>query len=260
MSKRNLASLAVLAVLGFPLSFYAGTHYQKGQQQQELLELSNNSHRPQSGALTTSATIDIESENHFSSLDAKSNQDEIVKLRESIKGLEAQLAAFKQEAEEKEPQSLASHVQSDMYDSDEEGNDQVEEEGSTRAHGEVPLTDLMSETYATVVSSLGEKYVDVVKEMHAEEVDYDWGDNMEQQIRDYIVMHDQAPSVTIDSVMCKASGCEIRVIERQEDTYDVIKKDLENQDWWQFAFVITLNTFVTDKGTHSYTLARKEQF
>lgn len=238
--------LIALIIFGFPASFYAGVYSQQNDQNIEKATLNKKGFIPAEDKLDEKhmAIKEVSTSQHKSQPIVRTNLQNT-----KVKQLEQEITLLKEKIA-----LLQSEPPIEPYES----TDKTElTSPSNNFVGE--LTDQMPESYAKIVSSMGSKYVNAVKEMHAEETDYDWGVNMEQQIADFITMHEQAASVTIDSIMCKSSGCEIRVMEQQDNAYNLIKNDLEDQAWWQFSFTITLISKVDELGTHSYTLARKEK-
>jgi hypothetical protein len=64
--------------------------------------------------------------------------------------------------------------------------------------------------------------------------DEHWALLMENNIRDFITMHELAGEITLDAVNCKTSGCEVRGFERQDKAWSIVYGQLKMQDWWKF--------------------------
>ncbi len=56
--------------------------------------------------------------------------------------------------------------------------------------------------------------------------------NLANKMTDFILSHPRAQSIHLDSVICKADLCEIRLFEIKNGTWSVIFSEMALQDWW----------------------------
>lgn len=62
----------------------------------------------------------------------------------------------------------------------------------------------------------------------------DWAYTMEQQISDFMLMHELSQQIKLDGVVCRQHSCEIRVFELQDNIVNTMLNDMRKQPWWNF--------------------------
>jgi hypothetical protein len=75
----------------------------------------------------------------------------------------------------------------------------------------------------------------VFNKLHNANEDFAWGADMELQIRDFVVTHEFANFVELESVICRDSICEIRGF--QDDNYfwsNKVSQDIFKMPFWKF--------------------------
>lgn len=112
--------------------------------------------------------------------------------------------------------------------------------------------------FSKVVANGGERLVNNFKKLETEEFDYDWGDDMQVKISDFIAIHELSNGVDLQSVRCKTTICEIRGFDKNVGDWKKIYSDMTTQDWWKFGGITSINSN-TDKDGFFYILAAKSQ-
>jgi hypothetical protein len=60
----------------------------------------------------------------------------------------------------------------------------------------------------------------------------DWDINMQHKLTDFILSRTYAKFINLDSVLCKANLCEIRLYENKKGAWGFILSEMALQDWW----------------------------
>ncbi|MDQ7049932.1 MAG: hypothetical protein Q9M92_10485 [Enterobacterales bacterium] len=67
-----------------------------------------------------------------------------------------------------------------------------------------------------------------------EEIDYNWNQEMENNINQFITLHQQSYNLELESVHCKSTTCEVRGFEKAGGAWQIVMVGMMQQDWWQF--------------------------
>ena len=97
------------------------------------------------------------------------------------------------------------------------------------------MEDLAPEPFKSFLSSFRGKTRNDIYDFHKQDDDLDWGYNTQNYISDFIQTHYNGSSVELISVICKQPYCEILVIEKEEDAWKNIMKEIRQQPWWKFS-------------------------
>ncbi|MET0357711.1 MAG: hypothetical protein ABW044_13095 [Cellvibrio sp.] len=74
-----------------------------------------------------------------------------------------------------------------------------------------------------------EKYKDFVAASQPQ----NWDTNMQNKISDSILSSPYAKFIKMDSLLCKANMCEIRLYETKDNVWSLILAEMALQDWWE---------------------------
>lgn len=74
-----------------------------------------------------------------------------------------------------------------------------------------------------------EKYKDFVAASQPQ----NWDVNMQNKISDSILSSPYAKFITMDSLLCKANICEIRLYETKDNVWSLILAEMALRDWWE---------------------------
>ncbi|WP_339719358.1 hypothetical protein [uncultured Paraglaciecola sp.] len=88
--------------------------------------------------------------------------------------------------------------------------------------------------FSSIVAEGGEYMVNLFKTLEEEDIDYDWGADMQTKLSDFIITHQFSDGISHLSVRCKTTMCEIRGFDTIEGSWNKIQKELVSEDWWQF--------------------------
>ena len=91
------------------------------------------------------------------------------------------------------------------------------------------------EPFKSFLSSFRGKTRNNIFDFHNNEDDLDWGYDIKNSISDFVLTHYDGTSIELISVICKQPYCEILVIEKEEDAWKNIMKDMTQQSWWKFS-------------------------
>ncbi len=86
-------------------------------------------------------------------------------------------------------------------------------------------------------------------DFHQETRDYDWALLMENNIKDFITMHEMNADVRLEAVSCKTNTCEIMGFEYKDKIWEFVFAQMRLQDWWQFQGI---HSSSTSNGKKSY--------
>ena len=90
-----------------------------------------------------------------------------------------------------------------------------------------PFDEIVSGTTGTTA-----QYFD---KLHDAKEDFDWGADMELQIRDFIITHEFGSFVELESVICRDSICEIRGFQDNQFYWsNKLRKDITKMPFWKF--------------------------
>lgn len=62
----------------------------------------------------------------------------------------------------------------------------------------------------------------------------DWDINIQNKLTDFILSRPHAKFINLESVICKANFCEIRLFETKNGSWQFILSEMALQDWWDF--------------------------
>lgn len=96
---------------------------------------------------------------------------------------------------------------------------------------------ILPEPYSGIAASVGGSLIEYLNKHTLDEIDYEWGPMMEQNITDFVYMHPQSLYVELQLVTCKTSTCEIRVVENNKRAWSLIDDDMSEQSWYKFSGV-----------------------
>jgi hypothetical protein len=91
------------------------------------------------------------------------------------------------------------------------------------------------EPFKSYLSSFRGKTRNDIFDFHNKEDDLDWGYDIKNSISDFVLTHYDGTGIELISVICKQPYCEILVIEKEEDAWKNIMKDMTLQSWWKFS-------------------------
>lgn len=87
-----------------------------------------------------------------------------------------------------------------------------------------PFNDALKSSHGGV----REKYRDFVAATQPQS----WDSNIQNKISDYILSSPYAKFITLDSLLCKANLCEIRLYESKSHVWSLMMAEMSLQDWW----------------------------
>lgn len=96
-----------------------------------------------------------------------------------------------------------------------------------------------------------------IREFQQQEEDLDWAFNTEQQIKDYFITHDAAAGVSLISVDCKTSVCQIQGYEKTPESLKKIMDDLQKEPWWQLIPSSSISGYPSEQGKFFFTIFSK---
>ena len=76
---------------------------------------------------------------------------------------------------------------------------------------------------------------DKIFDFHQQEVDLDWGYDMQTKMSDFILTHYSANGVSLSAINCKKIDCELLIEETEKGAWGKIFDDLTKQEWWKFS-------------------------
>lgn len=97
------------------------------------------------------------------------------------------------------------------------------------------MENLVPEPFKSYLSSFRGKTRNDIFDFHNKEDDLDWGYDIKNSISDFVLTHYDGTAIELISVICKQPYCEILVIEKEEDAWKNIMKDMTQQSWWKFS-------------------------
>jgi hypothetical protein len=147
-------------------------------------------------------------------------KDDEVQTQEYLDLVEDYKVLERKYAKSKNKISTLNHQLSEL-DESETSNEEMEE--------------LAPEPFKSFLSSFRGKTRNDIYDFHKQEDDLDWGYNTQNYISDFIQTHYNGSSVELISVICKQPYCEILVIEKEEDAWKNIMKEIRQQPWWKFS-------------------------
>lgn len=113
----------------------------------------------------------------------------------------------------------------------------------------------LPQPFANIIANGRESMVNQFKTLEAEEFDYEWGEEMQIKIRDFITTHEFGNGVKLDSVRCKTTLCEIRGFENNIGDWKRIANDMQLQHWWKGARTNSVSSNNKDT-SYFYVLAQ----
>jgi hypothetical protein len=117
------------------------------------------------------------------------------------------------------------------------------------------------EPFAGLVANSSIYITEDFTKLYEAEADFDWGPQMEQRVSDYIVTHQHASAVQLQSVTCRANICEIRGFPIDPALWrDNLLSEMATQPWWDFNSTSSMSGSSTVNGedtTYFYLLAKK---
>ncbi|MGJ8693028.1 MAG: hypothetical protein ACSHW0_11170 [Thalassotalea sp.] len=119
---------------------------------------------------------------------------------------------------------------------------------------------ILQQPFASIIANSTGNLVDQFNQLNAEAVDYDWATNLEQLINDYIVTHELFGDISIQSIMCKSTTCEIRGFTQNIQSPRIIFNSIRINDWWQFNSSHLFNQSSKEFGDFFYVLASIKKF
>lgn len=92
--------------------------------------------------------------------------------------------------------------------------------------------------YEALISRAGQEssdLFDIFNEFESQQTDYEWSQNYEQKIREFISLHELSYSVAINTIVCKSSICELSVTIYEPSAWSSLIGDMWGQQWWNFS-------------------------
>lgn len=99
--------------------------------------------------------------------------------------------------------------------------------------------------------------VNGIREFQQQEKDLGWAFSTEQQIKDYFMTHDEAAGVTLISVDCKTSICQMQGYETKPESLKKIMDDLRLEPWWQLSMSTGSSGYPSEKGKFFFKILSK---
>lgn len=119
------------------------------------------------------------------------------------------------------------------------------------------IANFLSEPFLTTVENLGPNFSKSFKDFTEEEIDYDWAYMMENKLKDYILMHEQAVNIQLESVTCKESICEIKGFQTTHLVWNNIAFGLRSESWWSFKNSQSTSQTSKEYGDYFYVILTK---
>lgn len=89
--------------------------------------------------------------------------------------------------------------------------------------------------YADIIASTGGMMINYLKQHYTDDIDFNWGVTMEQNISDFVLFHQKSLDVELQLITCKSTTCELRVLEKEKYSWNFIADDLRLQEWYEFS-------------------------
>ncbi|MFT4928749.1 MAG: hypothetical protein ACI8WB_004869 [Phenylobacterium sp.] len=199
----------------------------------------------------------------------------IARLKQQVAQLQDALANAEQSAKQSQQDVLASQ-QNARYDgdyNDASANTSANTSNNSSANSptandspaprpkisEQHAESLLPKPFSTLVGGQEGKTAESFNKFTEEPQDYDWGVMMENQIKDYIAGHQLGNYIEVNSIICKTSICEMRIFERQQETWITVLNQMSDQNWWTFVNVSSSSSSSEEFGNHAYVLASKQR-
>lgn len=117
------------------------------------------------------------------------------------------------------------------------------------------IEEFLPEPFSSIVLDSPENIKQQFQEIHSESDDYDWALLMEQQIGDFVMLHELSAFLDNFVVKCNAGICELRGFEKQDNAWRKVMMDVEVQPWWQFQNTSSRTTNNEEYGLYFYVMA-----
>lgn len=83
------------------------------------------------------------------------------------------------------------------------------------------------------VAGMSGDFADNFRNLHKADEDYDWGSDLQLRIKDFIISHQYAAFINLQSVICRQSICEIRGFQDEQMYWtNVIVEELQAAPFW----------------------------
>lgn len=174
------------------------------------------------------------------------SQEKISKLKEQLVKTEQQSNYLKQQLQQLQQDNLQLQLQlqniqtysmqessdSDNYLAD-QSSEYVGQDQPAKVMSKQQLNALLPPEYHQFYSKQYGSMVDKLNQFQQELRDEDWGMLMEQQIMDFIGMHEFSDQIEA-TVACRSKHCIVHGKEYQDNIWQLIYRDMTQQSWWLF--------------------------
>ena len=96
-----------------------------------------------------------------------------------------------------------------------------------------------------------------IREFQQQEKDLGWAYITEQQIKDYFITHDAAAGVSLLSVKCKTTVCQMQGYETTPESLNKIMDDIKTEPWWQLIPSSSTSGYPSEQGKFFFTILSK---
>ena len=117
------------------------------------------------------------------------------------------------------------------------------------------IEEFLPDPFSSIMLDSSDDIKQQFENMNSESDDYDWANLMEQQIGDFVVLHELSAFIDAFVVKCNAGICELRGFEKQDNAWRKVMMDVEVQPWWMFSNTSSRTTNNGDYGLYFYVMA-----
>ncbi|NQZ07039.1 MAG: hypothetical protein HRT35_07750 [Algicola sp.] len=236
----------IIAIVCFGAGYFIGDNQKAEPAPVETVELSlpENQQQPQKTAPndTISAQTRQKAQIMAKKMVADNKDATITKLSKQVSQLKAQLEFQAQQAED---DRLANIDSSSRQYNDESTANEPDPQRTTISKEEAQT--LLPKPFSNVLAGSSGTLVKTYDKFSKETRDFNWALLMENNIKDFITMHELSSDVRLEAVNCKTDTCEIMGFELIDKSWAYVFNDMKRQDWWKF------------KGTHSSSRTSDEK-
>ncbi|WP_395339416.1 hypothetical protein PN836_014485 [Ningiella sp. W23] len=203
-------------------------------------------HTPSASAETVSDEKAISNIQNMDS--ATSSSNELTRLKSQITNLEEMIVS-----QAKQSASRYANLEVKFK----QAQNMLEQQGQKlESISEEEAKAILPEPFASVLARSTGTMVETFKELQTQEEDYDWALMMQQKISDFFITHELSDRVSVQSVICKKSICEIRGFEAQRDIASQVMSAMSAQPWWTFNSTHSSTGDDEEFGRYFYVIAR----
>jgi hypothetical protein len=238
----------ITAIVCFGAGFLIANNQKAPPAPVETIELSPQASQQQAAKTQPNETISPQTRQKAQTMAKKmvtDNKDAtIAKLLKQVSQLESQLELQAQQAQDDRQANIDAQNSQDANTSK-----TADEPDAQRTIGKEEAQKRLPKPFSNVLVGRSGTFVKTFDDFHEETRDYDWALLMENNIKDFISMHEMNSDVRLEAVICKANACEMMGFEHKDKAWDYVFAQMRLQDWWKFKGI---HSSSTSNGKKSY--------